>query len=351
MEELIKVSIIVPVYNGEKYLRECIDSILTQSLKEMEVVIVNDGSQDNSLEICKSYVGDDRIKIINQKNLGTSIARKNGIKAAQGKYCMFSDQDDFFCKKDAFEKLYDEMEKKQLSILQYSYYSKFKFIKIHRKHLECSLEREELLKTRISDLFGSGGEITPTVWNKIYETKILKNAINNMNVSLKMTEDICLNLFAFTDENLKRVKLINFPCYCWREGIGYSSGSFLKYLDDYDELKKIQKSRIIELKLEDKILWTHHMESIYIMISYVKVQILGNRSANDIKHDIRLFLKCAFVESAIQYFETKKVWDEVEACYPRDSEAIYNYMFHVMENSSKNIKIKHKLKKLVRSLI
>ena len=87
----IKFSIIVPVYNTEKYLKRCLDSIKKQSFKDYEVIIVNDGSTDNSGDIIKKYP----YKVINQENLGLSMARNNGVKEARGDYVIFLDSDDY----------------------------------------------------------------------------------------------------------------------------------------------------------------------------------------------------------------------------------------------------------------
>ena len=89
------LSIIVPVYNIEKYLSQTIDSILNQDYKDIELILVNDGSTDGSLKICKNYQKKDaRVKVINQKNAGVSWATYNGYKAATGKYIAFADHDD-----------------------------------------------------------------------------------------------------------------------------------------------------------------------------------------------------------------------------------------------------------------
>jgi len=94
MEPLI--SVIVPIYNAEKYLTECIESIRNQTYKNLQIILVNDGSTDMSLEICESFARiDSRILIINQKNLGVSAARNRGIEAANGEYIGFVDSDDY----------------------------------------------------------------------------------------------------------------------------------------------------------------------------------------------------------------------------------------------------------------
>lgn len=92
----MKFSIIIPVYNVESYLVQCLDSVLEQTLKDFEVICVNDGSTDNSLQILEKYASkDERIKIINQENQGLSCARNSGIKEASGDYLFFLDSDDW----------------------------------------------------------------------------------------------------------------------------------------------------------------------------------------------------------------------------------------------------------------
>ena len=106
----VKVSVIIPVYNAEKYLRQCMDSIICQSLEDIQIICVDDGSTDTSPEILRYYQNiDDRIQIITQKNQYAGVARNNGLKFARGKYVMFWDSDDFF-EKNALEELYNRAE-------------------------------------------------------------------------------------------------------------------------------------------------------------------------------------------------------------------------------------------------
>ena len=89
----LKVSIIIPVYNSEEYIKRCLESVINQTYKNLEILIINDGSKDKSDEIIKSYK-DDRIKYITQENRGLSGARNTGIDNSTGDYIMFLDSDD-----------------------------------------------------------------------------------------------------------------------------------------------------------------------------------------------------------------------------------------------------------------
>ena len=112
----IKVSIIVPVYNVGKYLSECMDSLINQSLKDIEIICVNDGSTDNSLEILEEYAKkDSRVKVLSIENSGVSIARNYGIQYARGKYIGFVDSDDYVDEL-MYEKLYISCEQNNLDL-------------------------------------------------------------------------------------------------------------------------------------------------------------------------------------------------------------------------------------------
>lgn len=102
-----KISIIIPIFNASNYLKECLDSVLIQTLKEIEIICVNDGSTDNSLEILKEYAEkDNRIKVVNQENKGAGFARNEGIKIAKGEFLAFLDSDDYYNDNTALERLY-----------------------------------------------------------------------------------------------------------------------------------------------------------------------------------------------------------------------------------------------------
>lgn len=112
-----KVSIIIPVYNTQQYLSQCLDSVLNQTLKEIEVICIDDGSTDESPKILKSYaIKDSRLKVITQKNSGAAACRNNGINAAQGEYLWFVDSDDW-AETNACELAYKQAKKDNADIL------------------------------------------------------------------------------------------------------------------------------------------------------------------------------------------------------------------------------------------
>lgn len=113
---MIKLSIIVPVYNVEDYILECMESIINQSLREIEIIVVNDGSTDNSIKKLEQ-IKDSRIKLINKKNGGLSSARNEGLRVATGQYLIFIDSDDFLMSKDCLQQMYNDISSNNLDIL------------------------------------------------------------------------------------------------------------------------------------------------------------------------------------------------------------------------------------------
>ena len=100
----MRFSIIIPVYNSEKYLKACVNSVLQQSYKDIEVILVDDGSKDRSPQICDTYAGQDkRIRTIHKKNGGTADARNAGLEVATGDYITFIDNDDYWKDRYALE--------------------------------------------------------------------------------------------------------------------------------------------------------------------------------------------------------------------------------------------------------
>ena len=117
---MAKVSVIIPVYNAEQYLRQCLDSVVGQTLKDIEIICVDDGSQDNSVAILKEYAArDSRLRLIREKNRGAGAARNQGLREATGEYLSFLDADDFF-EQDMLEKAVARAEEYDAQIVVFN---------------------------------------------------------------------------------------------------------------------------------------------------------------------------------------------------------------------------------------
>ena len=112
-----KISVIIPIYNAEMYIEECIESVRKQTIQDLEIVCVDDGSLDDSESIIQKIASKDlRIKLIRQKNQGAGNARNNGLKNAMGKYVAFLDADDYFYDIDALKKMVERCEKDKVNV-------------------------------------------------------------------------------------------------------------------------------------------------------------------------------------------------------------------------------------------
>ena len=122
MANIPKISVIIPVYNAEKYLYRCIDSVLVQTFTNWELLLIDDGSKDSSGVICDEYAAKDtRVKVFHKENGGVSDTRNYGLDLAQGKYLMFLDSDDFWLRNDVLEMLIGKAEENDLDIIRGEY--------------------------------------------------------------------------------------------------------------------------------------------------------------------------------------------------------------------------------------
>lgn len=177
-----KVSVIIPIFNCEKYLERCVLSIINQSLKDIEIILVNDGSKDKSLNICEKFANiDNRIIIIDKKNEGVGIARNEGIKIAKGEYIAFVDSDDFV-ELNFLEHLYNRAIKKNADICGclYDEYKNGKYVSIQDLNtLKICGERngKQFLNYFYNPSSSYESICCIVVWNKIYKTELIKNIL------------------------------------------------------------------------------------------------------------------------------------------------------------------------------
>lgn len=174
---MTKVSIIIPVYNAEKYLGKCLESLLSQTLQEMEIICVDDGSSDGSPEILKRFQErDGRVRILTQENQYAGAARNNGMKEAQGEYLLFLDADDFF-ENTLLEKVYNQGKKMEADIVLFGakqYNDKTGIVSPASWYFKRdALPRENPFsgKTENTDVFAL---VTPAPWTKLFRREFVE---------------------------------------------------------------------------------------------------------------------------------------------------------------------------------
>lgn len=199
------ISIIVPVYNVEPYLAKCLDSILAQTYLSFEVILINDGSTDESQSICEKYANrDNRFILVNQKNGGVSSARNHGLSIAKGKYITFVDSDDTIDAK-YLETLYINIKKANADISMCSWLCNEKWQKKESRKIEVWDTKQTLLS-----MFKSG-KVDGSVCSKLYCTECIQNL--RFNEGLRIGEDQIFAIEAI--ESVNTVVFQDIPLYTY----------------------------------------------------------------------------------------------------------------------------------------
>ncbi len=194
MDENLLISIIIPVYNAELFLEECITSVLAQTYKKLEVILVNDGSNDSSAEIIRKYATDTRIISIEQSNQGSVLARKKGVSLARGEYITFVDADDWI-EPLYIQKMCEMIGKSKPDVVSAGTIWEFQDYKLHVfDSFEPGEYLRECIKSKIipqmlySYKTGRQG-INGSLWNKFFESDLLKKEFENSNVMFSLGDD------------------------------------------------------------------------------------------------------------------------------------------------------------------
>ncbi len=207
----ILISVIVPVYNAESYIERCINSLLKQSLKKIEIIAINDGSADNSLAILQSLAQTDiRLRVINQENQGVSMTRNKGIELARGEYIGFVDADDYI-EPDMYEKLYREAIKHHCDVVVSNVYDETpakKVISLNFKSGKFEIDHSRMDEELKEHIFKFGH----AVWHKIYRRQlIVTEQIKFYSYSEVSSEDMLFNLLVLSRVN--SIYYLNEPLY------------------------------------------------------------------------------------------------------------------------------------------
>ncbi len=241
-----KVSIIIPCYNSEKYLKTAIDSVINQSLKEIEIILIDDGSTDKTSTMLQHYKMDDnRVELItHHSNKGLAIARNSGIENATGEYLFFVDSDDYI-HPNSLEVLYEQAKREDLDILQSKYVLKKDGIK---KVLQEDFVPLDKPLDGIS-YFHQNFFVSPMAWGKLYNTDFIKQ--NSIKFPDRYYEDM-----TFVFESISKAKRISnnlMPTYVYQvrdDSISQKYGS--KNIEDYKMVLNELQAYFIRPDFTDK---------------------------------------------------------------------------------------------------
>lgn len=271
-----KISIIVPIYNVEKYLNRCIDSILNQTFVDFELILVDDGSHDNCGAICDEYVKKDkRIKVIHKENGGLSSARNAGIDIAQGEYLGFVDSDDWI-HPQLLELSFSIIKKTEVDIVSFDY------IKIQKEKYNCekiNIEKEaanakiyekEFIINNLYNKFQQ--QIGVEAWKKIYKADIFKDLRFRKGI-IHEDDDIFLDILF----KVKKIAITNNVLYFYYMSntsimrSGFSEKELIRLDIDMKNIRRINMEEIISQKKLCSIPYFEHYMGFYYLI-YEKEQ-------------------------------------------------------------------------------
>lgn len=213
----IKVSVTVPLYNAEKYLRQCLDSLAAQTLKEIEFILVDDGSTDNSGEICDEYASkDNRFKVIHQENGGSAAARQTGLDASTGEYIIVCDSDDWV-EPYMYEKLYTKAKETGADIVCCGYFAEYN----DGKSIPNSYKFQHLDGVDFKlELFKYGHHMS---WNKLMRKNLLTDVSGGCYVfGINLGEDAFALMRILKTHNPKVAQIEN-HLYHYRRLLGKQS--------------------------------------------------------------------------------------------------------------------------------
>lgn len=279
-----KISVIIPVYGVEKYIKQCLDSVINQTYKNLEIIIVNDGTKDNSMKIVEEYLLDERIKVINKENGGLSSARNFGLKNATGDYISFVDSDDWI-ELSLYEKLVENLNNEDIII--------FNFIKFNERINITSVAEINIEKIRNFNkgyLFYKNSHYS--CWNKLYSKKYLEK-INAQFIEGMIYEDVYWGMITLYQTN--KVKFLNILGYYYREN---RIGSIMNTVDEVlDNITNQKIARNIEIFLKNT-----SLESTAIILGSLELENWKNKN-RDIKD-------LANLDNAIKKFYSKNLSDD-----------------------------------------
>lgn len=286
--KMVKVSVIVPIYNKEKVLKRNVHTILNQTLKDIEIILINDGSTDRSGQICEDIQRNDkRVKVMHQPNKGVSVARNTGISVATGDYIGFVDPDDWI-ELDMYENMYTKIKETHANICLCNY-SVDEIDKRRDILLETPLNvlnktqiRDNLILNMIAPKTVNSSEkvIIGTVWRLLIERQIIEK--NNLSFieNLPIMEDLI-----FTINSLSKVYKV-----CIDENVNYhyvqdNSSAINKYRENLVELNEIVNNKLVCCLRENNLyeISTHRINNRYIFtaLNEIRNATNGNKSIRD----------------------------------------------------------------------
>ncbi|MEG1003857.1 MAG: glycosyltransferase family 2 protein [Clostridium sp.] len=302
------VSVVIPVFNCEKYINRCLDSVLEQTYNNIEIILVNDGSKDKSSTLISEYVKtDSRIKLINQRNTGPSEARNNGISKCSGEYIVFLDADDYIDKK-YIELLLKKILECNCDIVACGYNEITN--RGTQQFNEFYFHEEEIAKDIFSTYVCKG--IGGTLWGKIFRRDIIYTNNIKMDSNIFMCEDLLFNLeYCYYANSFRAIKECLY--YYNRE----NESSITKNININYLVNNINVSKKIEYWLEKIFINKSLIDELIVERIYGMIKALIINGGNDVlkigmkksKEKIKKIIEEEYVCSKIYKFKSRNAID------------------------------------------
>lgn len=300
-----KVSIIVPVYNVEKYLKKAIESALNQSYKNLQIILVNDGSTDKSGEICDKYKEKDtRVEVIHKENGGLSDARNAGLDIATGEYIMFLDSDDFFTP-NSVEIMYKEIEEKKADFIIGNYIN----TDPNGKKWENSIFDENIydnFKLSITDYEKSFFIMNSGVWNKIFRKEFI-DRLNLRFIKGLPAEDAIFTTYCFV--NTDKVYYQKEVIYNYRQNYSartISTNCTKQYFEGINKAYKYIYNNFIESNNLGFYRYFYAKNVSYLLCKLIDSKLIEDKEKIDIFNEMKWFfdlkntLKASLVDERLE---------------------------------------------------
>lgn len=287
------VSIIIPVYNAKEYLTKCIGSVRNQTYKNIQIILIDDGSTDGSAELCDEFMRDDnRIEVIHKKNSGVSDSRNIGINKAQGKYIVFIDADDWIAD-DYVEVLYNAIEQTNAEIVACSYvkvYDNGKTDKILLPKLNTVLTGAEALNYAFDRVIPWVGY----VWGKMYVSDIIKKKHLKFDVTIQICEDSLFNDTVFS--YAQRIALVRNELYFYRINLQSATFNGRKNLEKLKtKVEAVKKIKQISIQFPNSEFERRVNRILYISAGeYLSVMFRLNEYRKEEIEDMQNLMKTSF---------------------------------------------------------
>lgn len=284
----MKLSVIVPVYNVEKYLKKCLDSLVVQTLSDIEIIIVNDGSPDQSQVLIDEYVEKyDFVKGYSKENGGLSDARNFGIEKASGEYIAFVDSDDYI-EPSMYEIMYQKAIEENYDVVVCGFEEIYPdHIYIGTTKVKHDLTNREEVKEQMIDIY-------PSAWNKIYRKELFRDIRFKKGVWFEDVE-ILYRLFPF----IKSIGVVEEPLY--------------KYVQREGSISKSNDKRIF-----------HHIENWNGILEFYKLKGVYKEYSKELEYCYVRYLYATFIKAALK-FDKKQYIEAVEIAITNVKHSFPNY--------------------------